>query len=85
MTFKQVDDLQTPIGDVLQAVTRDGLVLESGGKPRFALLPLDDELIDYLVEHSPKFIEVCEGIRERMQAGRFHTHEEVKRSLGLTE
>ena len=44
---------------------------------------LDDELIDYLVEHSPRLIETCRGIRERMKAGRFHSHDDVKKALGL--
>ncbi len=83
MISKQVDNQQIPIGELLQAAAPDGVVLESGGQPRFALLPLDDELIDYLVEHSPKFIEACKGIRERMKTGRFHTHDEVRTSLGL--
>ncbi len=47
--------------------------------------PLDDELLDYLIERSPKFIEVCQHIRQQMRDGRFHTHEEVKRLLGNGE
>ncbi len=85
MTIKQLHDPQMTISEVLQAAGQDGVVLESDGQPRFAVLPLDDQLIDYLVEHSPKFIEVCRGIRDRMQAGRFHTHDEVKEALGLSE
>ena len=85
MTIKQVDDPGIPIGEILRAASEDGVVLESRGQPRFAVLPLDDELIDYLLEHNSRLIETCQGIRERMQAGRFHSHDEVKRSLGLSE
>jgi hypothetical protein len=85
MTIKQVHDPRMTIGEVLRAAGRDGVVLESDGQVRFAVLPLDEQLIDYLVEHNPKFIEDCRGIRERMQRGRFHTHEEVKEALGLAK
>ena len=39
---------------------------------------LDDDLVDYLLCKSPKFIEECRGIRERMDKGEYHTLEEVK-------
>jgi hypothetical protein len=81
MTVQQVSDLRTPIGEILKSVGSEGVVLESKDLARYAVIPLDDDLIDYLLERSPKFREVCQQIRERMRAGRSHTHEEVKRLL----
>jgi hypothetical protein len=81
MTVQQVRDLKTPIGEILQAAGSEGVVLESEGSMRYAVIPLDDDLIDYLIERSPKFSAVCRQIRERMRAGGFRTHEEVKRLL----
>lgn len=78
MTVHQVTDLNVPIGELLRAAGSDGLVLKSPGQSRFAVLPLDDELIDFLIERNPKFIEICRNIRERMRAGQFQTHEQVK-------
>jgi hypothetical protein len=81
MTIRSVSDPKTPISEILKAVGSDGLLLESEGQARYAVIPLDDDLIDYLVERSPKFIDVCRQIRARMTAGRFHTHEMVKALL----
>lgn len=81
MTGQHVTDLKTPIGEILQAAGPDGVLLETEGPNRYALIPLDDDLIDYLIERSPKFIEVCRQVRERMRAGRFHTHDVVKKLL----
>jgi hypothetical protein len=81
MTVQQVSDPNTPIGDILQAAGSGGVVLEAEGQKRYAVIPLDDDLIDYLIERSPTFSEACRQIRQRMRAGRFHTHDEVKKLL----
>ena len=44
-------------------------MLESEGQGRYALLPLDDELVDFLIERSPAFRDRCQEIRRRMDAG----------------
>jgi hypothetical protein len=81
MTVQLVSDLKTPISEILKAAGSDGLLLEAEGQARYAVIPLDEDLIDYLIERSPKFIEVCRQIRVRMTAGRFHGHEAVKALL----
>ncbi len=78
MTVQRVSDLSTSIGEILQTVGPEGMRLESRGGTRYALIPLDDDLIDHLIERNPKLIEQCQQIRERMHAGRFHTHDEIK-------
>ncbi len=81
MTVQLVSDPKTPISEILRAVGSDGLLLETEGQARYAVIPLDEDLIDYLIERSPRFIEVCRQIRARMAAGRFHAHEAVKTLL----
>ena len=81
MTVQHVSDLSTPIGDLLKTAGSKGIVLEADAGACYALIPLDESLLDYLIERSPKFIEDCRQIRERMQAGQFHTHEAVKKLL----
>ena len=81
MTIQPVPDLKTPIGEFLKAAAPDGLVLESEDQVRYALLPLDEDLIDFLLEKNPKFRAVCGQIRTRMDAGQFLSHEEVKKKL----
>jgi hypothetical protein len=81
MSVQSVTDPNTPIGEILKAAGSDGIFLDSEGQGRYALLPLDDDLIDFLIERSPAFRAHCREIRERMDAGQFQTHEEVKRQL----
>ncbi len=81
MTVQPVSDPKAPISEILKAAGSEGLLLESEDQARYAVIPLDDDLIDYLIERNPKFIEACRQIRERMHAGRFHTHEAVKTLL----
>ncbi len=45
------------------------------------MLPLDDDLIDYLIERNPAFRARCREIRGRMDSGQFQTHDEVRRRL----
>lgn len=81
MTIQHVTDLKTPIGDILQAVGPEGILIESADQTRYAVMPLDDDLVDYLIERNPNFTGSCVRIRQEMRAGKFHTHEEVKRLL----
>ena len=81
MTVQQVTDPRTPIGDVLSAADSGGVLIKAQDKEAYALLRLDDDLIDHLLEHDPRFARECEQIRQRMRAGRFRTHEQVKRLL----
>ncbi len=81
MTRQTVTNLMTPIGDVLAAVGRDGVLLDAAGHETVAVLPLNDELMDYLLEHSPKLIAECKRLREELEAGQYVTHEEVMRLL----
>jgi hypothetical protein len=50
--------------------------------PTYALMPMDDDLVDFLLERNPKFSVDCRRISERMRQGEFKTHEEVRRILG---
>ena len=81
MTVQQIKDLNIPIGEIMRTAGTNGVLLEPEGQPRYAVLPLDDDLVDYLIERSPRFMDVCREIRHRMEAGRFHTHEQVKELL----
>jgi hypothetical protein len=68
----------------LKEVGKDGVLLEAARGNRYALMPLDDEMIDYLLERSPKFRRDCQRIRKKMAAGRFMTHEQVKKKLRIS-
>jgi hypothetical protein len=81
MTIQPAADPKTPIGEILKAAGPDGLVLEFEDQSRYALIPLDEDLVDFLIERNPGFRAVCKQVRARMDAGQFLTHEEVKKSL----
>jgi hypothetical protein len=82
MRLRHIRNTKKPIGEILKKVGPEGLLLEVS-KTRFAVIPLDDDLIDNLIERSPKFIEECKKIRKQMKAGKFLTHEEVKKALQM--
>jgi hypothetical protein len=81
MTVQPVSDPSIPIGEILKTAGPEGILLEPKGQGRYALLPLDDDLIDLLIERSPRFRVLCREIRRRMDTGQFHTHDEVRRQL----
>jgi hypothetical protein len=81
MTVQPINDPNTPIGEILKAAGSEGIVLESEDQTSYALIPLDDDVLDLLIERSPKFRAHCREIRARMDAGQFRTHEEVKKEL----
>lgn len=81
MTRQTVANLDTPIGDVLASMGQEGVLLEAKGHEPVAVLPLDDDLIDYLLERSPRLMAECQRIRHEMDAGDFVTHDEVRKLL----
>ena len=81
MTVQPITDLNTPIGQILKTAGSEGIVFESEGQGRYALLPLDDDVIDLLIERSPTFRDLCHEIRQRVDSGQFQTHEDVRKQL----
>jgi len=81
MTLARITDLDTPIGDILPSVGQ-GVLIESEGVPRYVVAPLDDDVLDLLLERNPAFIAHCQAIRQSMHAGQFLTHEDVRKRFG---
>lgn len=81
MTNQGLSDPKTPIGEILQAVGSEGIVLEFENQAPFAVLPLDDDVIDLLIERNPRFRTICRNIRAQMDGGQFQRHEDVRRRL----
>jgi hypothetical protein len=79
MSIYHVSDPNTPIGEILKSAGSEGVLLETSDQERYPLLPLDDDVIDLLIERSPKFRAECLEIRKKMDSGRFATHEVVRR------
>lgn len=82
MSMPTVNDLRTPIGDVLDLAGENGVLVQRHGKTPFAVIPLDDDVIDLLIERNPQFIAECHAIRQRMQQGALHSQAEVNEMFG---
>ncbi len=78
-------NLETPIRTILDAAGTHGTIVETPGRATFAVLPLDDDLLDFLLERSPKLIAECARIRKEMGEGKSYSHEEVLRLLEVEE
>jgi hypothetical protein len=53
-------------------------MLKRKGKTRFLLAPLNDDMLDFLLEHSPKLMRECEKRRRNARMGKVRSLEEVK-------
>jgi hypothetical protein len=83
MTRFVVQDRHQEIGDLLRAAGKKGVVVETKGRPSHAFLPLNDRVLDLLLETSPRLIAECAKIRKEMAAGKYYTQDEVDQILGL--
>lgn len=81
MPVEIINPRETHLTDLLDKASRELLILKAPGAGEFALLPLDDEVIDLLLERHPRFIAECEQIRARMRHGVYRTHDQVLAEL----
>lgn len=84
MTTYRIDDFDSPIGEVLQLVGSDGILLQPQGQSPLALIPLDDDVLDFLIERNPRFIDDCRRIRERIARGAVHSQQESTLCLDVS-
>ena len=72
---------QTPIGEALDLAGAGPVLVETDDHVSHAILPLDEDLIDYLLERNPRLIAECRAIGLEMERGHLHPHDQVRRSL----
>lgn len=77
MSIQKVSPSDTSLRTVLQKARAEPVVLQAEEEGDFAVLPLDEEVLDLLLERNPAFIEECRQIRERMRQGDYVTYEEA--------
>jgi hypothetical protein len=77
VSIQKVSSTDTTLRTVLQKARSEPVVLQDEEEGDFAVLPLDDEVLDLLLERNPVFIEECRQIRERMRQGDYVTYEEA--------
>ena len=81
MTVQHINDPKTSIGDVIDRSDGGGVLVETKGRSTYAVMPLDDGLLDFLLERNPAFQQECQAIRKRMRDGDFHSHADVRRTF----
>ena len=77
MPVIKATETRASIGELIDQARNEPLIFETEGAESFVLLAVDDELLDLLLECSPRLIEKCQRIRERMAQGEYWTHEQV--------
>lgn len=82
VTIQTVNDLHTPIGEILRLAGSDGVLVQPPGEPPFAVMRLDEDLLDFLIERNAQFIEDCGQIRQRMANGAKRSQAEVDSMFG---
>jgi hypothetical protein len=79
MPLTRIEDLEVRLAEILPAVGSRGVLIAGDGSSQYALMPLDDDVLDLLLERDPAFAEHCQSIRAAMQAGQHQTHEAVRK------
>jgi len=77
VSIQKVSPADAGIRTLLQKARTEPVILQAEEEGDFAVLPLDDEVLDLLLERSPVFIEECRQIRERMRQGDSVSYEEA--------
>lgn len=78
---EKISPTDTNVTTLLNKAREEPLILHTEEAGDFALIPLDDEVIDLLLELNPTFIGECRQIRERMKQGEYLTHGQVLEAL----
>ena len=85
MTFVNVRELKLHTGQVLNRLHKGGwAIVLSRGKPKAALMQLDEDDIEDLVLKSPTFLKQLEVARAEYRRKGGFTLEEARRKLGLS-
>jgi hypothetical protein len=77
MAIEKISPEANEIVALLDRARQEPLILRSDKSGDFALLPVDDDVLDLLLERDPIFIQECREIQKRMEQGDYFTHEEA--------
>ena len=81
MAIEKINREDSRIATLLDRARQEPLILRSESSGDFALLPVDDDVLDLLLERDPVFIQECREIQNRMERGEYLTHEQVLAAL----
>jgi hypothetical protein len=81
MPIENISPDQSHLTALLDKALQEPIVLKSAAVGDFVLLPLDDEVIDLLLERHPGLIAECREIRSRMKRDAYRTHDQLLAEL----
>jgi hypothetical protein len=82
MCVERVNPTDAGVTALLVKATTEPVILKTESSGDFALLPLDEDLIDLLLERNPRLIAECREIGERMAQGKYLSHQQALEALG---
>ena len=82
MSIKKISQSNKSMTALLDEASHEPLILQTEAGNDFAVLPMDEDVMDLLLERSPRLIKECQQIRERMKKGFYLTHESLFEALG---
>jgi prevent-host-death family protein len=69
MKFANVRELKNKTSEILRKAEKEAVIITSKGKPRAIVTAISEEdFEDYLLDHSPKLLDVLEEAREEYYA-----------------
>jgi hypothetical protein len=77
MAIEKISLENSQIVSLLDRARREPLILRTENSGDFALLPVDDDVLDLLLERNPILIQECREIRKRMEQGDYLTYEQA--------
>lgn len=70
MKFANVRELKNKTSEILRKAEKEAVIITSKGKPRAIVTAIsEDDFEDYLLEHSPKLLQVLEEARKEYVRG----------------
>ncbi len=68
MKFANVRELKNKTSEILRKAEKETVVITTRGKPRAVVMAISEEdFEDYLLEHSPKLLDILEEAKEEYQ------------------
>jgi len=77
MCIELIDQNNAEVTALLDKAANEPVILRTERSGEFALLPLDEEVIDLLLERNPQLIAECRAIGERMASGQYVTQAQM--------
>ena len=77
-----VRELKAKASEIIERSSRgERFLVTRGGRPISVLLPIDEDLEDFILAHAPEFTRMSERARREYRAGKTRPWREVRQEL----